>query len=230
VRHAQTPQKPALRQPRHPRLKDKDGLPIFTLHPSELTPFGAKSADYLGAACGWAVAGWLIMVLWKAQNPLLTDWALALAAAYGLHFVAAWYFREIFKVQTVICMDTKTLSVRRWFWWRHYDRTLEHRFALLLHDKASAEQAKNDLATRQAGMRGAAILKPVYYGNSLHVVLAYEGHRIDLMEVFRPKPAAAIVARLQYCDRLLDEAAKMGNSAEPLDKEWTKSPGGLDDE
>ncbi|MCY1382789.1 hypothetical protein D9M69_708470 [compost metagenome] len=71
--------------------------------------------------------------------------------------------------------------------------------------------------------------KPVYYGDSFHVVLVYEGHRVDLLSVFGRQQAAAVVARLQYCDRQLEQESKnVGAADNPhAGADWHQSPGGL---
>ena len=60
------------------------------------------------------------------------------------------------------------------------------------------------------------------------MILIYAGQRVDLLSVFGAKEAAAIVTRLQYCDRLLNEAIAMsgGISKRPED-DWAEAPGGM---
>lgn len=112
--------------------------------------------------------------------------------------------------------------------WVHYSRLLEHRFALYPHDWTSWEQRDIDYETRRAAADGHVVNPTVYYGESLHLVLVYAGHRVDLTTVWGQSEAAAIVARLQYCDRCLDKALEMGGGApkRPED-EWNDAPGGI---
>ncbi|MNG13571.1 hypothetical protein D3C84_972590 [compost metagenome] len=113
--------------------------------------------------------------------------------------------------------------------WQSYDRQIDHRFVLLPHDASEHERRRNDLATREAAASGKVVQKPIYYGDSFHVVFVYAGHRIDFLTVFGRKQAAAIVARLQHCDQLLDAEAKRlgGRNIPPVNDDWHSSPGGL---
>lgn len=63
---------------------------------------------------------------------------------------------------------------------------------------------------------------------SLHLVLVYAGNRVDQATIYGRSEAAAIVARLQYCDRCLDKALAIGGGIpnRPED-EWNDAPGGL---
>lgn len=125
-----------------------------------------------------------------------------------------------------------SIRIKRLFVWRSYDRSLEHRFSLLQHDDTENERRRHDLAVRKASAEGQVVQKTVYYGDSYHVVLSYAGHRVDLLTVYGLPQAAAVVARLQYCDRLLDQEAKRGNGGEAphAREEWHSAPGGLDDD
>lgn len=100
--------------------------------------------------------------------------------------------------------------MRRWlFFWRHYSRLLEHRFALQIHDRADEEVRDYDYTAREEAAKGNLIKQQPYYGQSFHVVLVYAGRRADLLTVFGQKDAVAIVARLQYCDRRINQAINM---------------------
>ena len=136
--------------------------------------------------------------------------------------------RAALRTKTQILMTTTTIRVRRWLVWRDYNRLYEHRFALHVHDHAEEEGRDLDYEARQASVKGNVIRQTPYYSASFHVVLVYAGHRADLLTVYGQKEAAAIVARLQYCDRSLNEAIAMsgGISKRPED-DWNQTPGGL---
>ena len=92
------------------------------------------------------------------------------------------------------------------------------------HDIQSAVQDELEWTPE---VDGHVVNPPVYYGDSLHVVLVYAGHRQDLLTVYGQSEANAIVARLQYCDRCLDKALSMGGMAKDAADEWNDAPGGI---
>jgi hypothetical protein len=52
------------------------------------------------------------------------------------------------------------------------------------------------------------------------------GHRIDLLTVFGPVDAAAILARLLYLDRELDAAISRGKGVrQRAEDDWDEAPG-----
>lgn len=203
------------------------GLPIFTLMPHELTPLRLKIAHAAISISTALLTGGLIIALINASNPPLRDMAAAALIVFAGSAFFGWAIPEALKVTMVIVMTTDTIKVRRLFRWHAYDRNIEHRFALLVHDKAREEQQQRDLILRQ----GQITNRPLYYSESFHIVLVYAGHRVDLMTVHGQKQAAAIIARLQYCDRRLNEAVRMGGGInQRVDDDWINAPGGLPDE
>lgn len=210
--------------------KDRKGLPKFTITPHELTPLRAKLADSANAVLAAALTISCIASQIYHPNP---GWGNAIHAAvmYVItYYILAWLVRGIFHRKTTIVMTTDEIRVRRWFGWQCFDRNLEHRFSLLVHDLAKAEQQRHEFEIRQASAKGRVIGKTVYYGESFHIVLIYAGHREDMLSVYGQKESAAIISRLQYCDRCLNEAVNMGGGINnhPED-EWNQTPGGLND-
>lgn len=222
-------QNPLTGQPLTRQLTDEAGRLAFRVTPRELTPFGARLADGTAALAGLALgaASFTMLIDWRSPD-LLHMAAACGAVALGYQLVR-WTAWAAFRVTTVIEMELETIRVRRPLGWKTLDRRIDHRFALLVHDDAEAERRCNDLETREAAAKGMVVQKPVYYGDSFHVVLVYAGHRIDLLTVFGRKQAASIVARLQYCDRLLDEEAKRGcgSTSAHAETDWPDAPGGL---
>lgn len=210
-------------------LTGEDGRLAFQVMPHELTPLRAKLADGISSLCGLGLFAASMVTLPDWRHPDLSVLVAAIAGAaigsWVLHFAA----RQAFRVTTRIEMDLDSIRVQRVLGWKSYDRRLAHRFALLPHDHAELERRRNELDTREAAARGQVVQKPVYYGDSFHVVLVYEGHRVDLLSVFGRQQAAAVVARLQYCDRQLEQEAKhVGAGDNPhVDGDWHQSPGGL---
>ena len=66
-----------------------------------------------------------------------------------------------------------------------------------------------------------------WFANSFHL-LDYLGQRNDVLTVFGPKEAMAIVTRLNACDNVLDALARRGQGTPltPAD-EWGDQPGAI---
>ncbi|AXM99098.1 hypothetical protein DVB73_20825 [Pseudomonas plecoglossicida] len=210
---------------------DETGLLSFKVSPRELTPNRAKLANGISAVLGLVLAGANFMPLLQARQLYLQDLVTAIGATMLGYYLLRWVTLEACRVTTRIELKMDQVKVRRLAGWASYDRRIEHRFVLLPHDETEHERRCNDLATRQAAANGQIVQPPIYYGDSFHVVLVYAGHRIDLLTVYGRSHAAAIVARLQHCDQLLDaEAKRIGAGENPhIVGEWHQTPGGLKD-
>lgn len=206
----------------------KDGLPTFQIMPRPLTPGRAKAAHGVASMLefgAFAAAGY---TLWTQAGFGVPQVGVAVAVLAGLSHVLPRVCESVFRHTAEIKMTAEAIAVRGARGWTHYSRLLEHRFALYPHDWTSWEQRNNDYATRQAAADGHVVSPAVYYGDSLHLVLVYAGHRVDLMTVYGQSEAAAIVARLQYCDRCLDKALEMGGGIpKSPEDEWNDAPGGI---
>lgn len=221
---------PLASRPRTQELIDKDGrLSAFRMRPRELTPLGAKLADAVSSILGLGLLVASVATLPDWRHPALPELAVAIGGTVAGIWILRIIAREAFRVNTRIDLDLESIRVRRLRGWERFDRRLEHRFVLLPHDGTERERRRNDLATREASANGHVVQKPVYYGDSFHVVLVYAGHRVDLLSVYGRKQAASIVARLQYCDQLLEQEAKrVGARTNPhVGAEWHDSPGGI---
>jgi hypothetical protein len=95
-------------------------------------------------------------------------------------------------------------------------------------DLALWEQRENDVARATASLDRKEPNLSFYFADSFHVVLEQAGQRRDLLEVFGPVPAEAVLSRLQYIDRILDAAIKMGGGVpnRPED-DWDDAPGDM---
>lgn len=224
------PQDPLRGNPRTKLKRDRKKLPRFVIEPEELTPLRAKALDgFKSAAKGLLTVGAVLWVLEK-PNPGGSDIVAAALLAWLYYMGAVFWADVLLRKTTVIRMDTQTICVPGRFGRRRYDRNLEHQFALLLHDKAQEEARELDFKAREAASKGKLLKQKPYYGDSFHVVLVHGGHRRDLLTVYGLKEAAAIVARLQFCDRCLNEAVQMGGGIkQSAADEWNNAPGGLDD-
>lgn len=211
-------------------LIDKDGrLSAFRVRPRELTPLGAKLADAVSSILGLGLLVASVATLPDWRHPALPELAVAIGGAVAGIWCLRLIAREAFRVNTRIDLDLESIRVHRLRGWERYDRRIGHQFSLLPHDSAERERRRNDLATREAAANGHVVQKPVYYGDSFHVVLVYAGHRINLLTVYGRQQTEAIVARLQYCDQLLEQEAKrVGARTNPhVGAEWHDSPGGI---
>lgn len=216
-------------RPRTKELTDKSGRLAFLVTPHELTPLGAKLADAVSSILGLGLLVASVATLPDWRHPelpvLVAAFGGAVASGWVLHVIA----RKACRVTSEIELGLESIRVRRLRGWESFDRRIGHQFSLVPHDAAEAERRRNDLATREAAANGQVVQKPVYYGDSFHVVLVYAGHRVDLLTVYGGQQAAAIVARLQYCDQLLEQEVKhVGARNNPyVSAEWPDSPGGL---
>lgn len=205
-----------------------DGLPSFRITPRTLTPFRAKVAHGIASLISVGLFIAAAHYLWTVAGIGLPQIAVAVVLITVVSHLLPRVCESGFRHPREIKMTAEAISVRSARGWRHYSRLLEHRFALYPHDRTAWEQRNNDYEMRQAAASGHVVSPGVYYGESLHLVLVYAGHREDLLTIYGQREAAAIVARLQYCDRCLDKALAMGGGIpkRPED-EWNDSPGGM---
>lgn len=210
--------------------RDAHGQPEFMVAFAVMTPLRMKVAHRLGEWAGLviAIATGAVFAIYPVQG--VVEVALAIGMSLAALFITIVLLMLALRRGGEIVMTTGAISVRRWYGWQRFARDLEHSFALAPHDRTAEEQRANDLAIRQAAAQGKVIQPAVYYGQSYHVVLVYGGHRIDLASIYGPNDASAVVARLKYCDRCLNDAVRMsgGISKRPED-DWIETPGGLHD-
>jgi len=222
---------PLTRRPPTRQTTDESGLLSFKVSPRELTPFRVKLANGISSVIGLGLAAAIFIPLLQARHLYLPELVTAFGVTVLGYHLLRWVTLEACRVTTRIELRVDQVKVRRLQGWESYDRRIEHRFVLLPHDATEHEQRCHDLVTRQAAANGQVVQPPIYYGDSFHVVLVYAGHRIDLLTVYGRQQAAAIVARLQHCDQLLDaEAKRVGAGKNPhIAGEWHHTPGGLND-
>lgn len=209
---------------------DEQGKPKFIIKPLELTPLRCKAADGIQLAIAVVLGITCVLDILNLREFFVEPILKIIAPAVIAYFVLGWIFRDQLKRNTKIVMTTEAISVRHWYGWVRYNRNLEHQFAVLNHDKTREEQQRHELQTRQASASGKVIQKKAYYGSSFHIVLVYAGHRRDLLTVYGQKEAIAIVTRLQYCDRRLNEAMNIGSGGQTPHEEWNNAAGGLQHE
>jgi hypothetical protein len=204
-----------------------DGLPAYRVSAHVLTPERARAADgcaellraalFLGCAC----------VLWLVFSP--AHFALQLTVALAVFFtgnaLVLRYIAGLFRETTLIELTIEQVGVR----WRkacfRFPRH-GHRFKHQVHDRAVGEQRDNEVARQAASIDREVTRGSYYYADSFHIIFDLGGHRYDLLTIYGPQEAAAVLARLQYLDRQLDAAVKMGKGVpeQPRD-EWAEAPG-----
>ena len=205
-----------------------DGVSSFTIMPRPLSPGRAKAAHGMASLLSFGLFLAVAYYLWTVAGIGLPQIAVAVVLLMGVGHVMPRMCESWFRDPTEIRMTATAISVRSARGWAHYSRLLEHRFALYPHDWTSWEQRDIDYETRRAAADGHVVSPTVYFGESLHLVLVYAGHRVDLLTVYGQSEAAAIVTRLQYCDRCLNEALEMGRGAgERPENDWYDATGGM---
>jgi hypothetical protein len=211
-------------------LKTDDGLPAYRVTPRVLTPRRALMAEGWGDVAGIVlVVGFTGALVVARHHP---DWPTLLVIGTVL---CAWAMTEarklitrLFRKRQEVVMTPTRIGVRRGGEWHWHTREIEHRVTLLPHDKALQEQRANDRERASAGIDRKVPRLQYVYADSCHVALELAGHRFDLMEVFGPLEASAIVARLQYLDRVLDAQIHRGRGVpnRPGD-DWPDAPGAV---
>ena len=212
--------RPATRQ-----VADHNGAPAFDVQPRVLTPVRAMAASWLTGLGVVAGIGYGLVGVVSAPNPdsgMLTA-AIFVPVVGGFALYGA--LRSLLRKRVRLLLTLEQFSVKSLFGWKHYDRLLPHRFALLQHDWTQAEQEQQEF---QAAQQRKVIRKRRWYANSFHLSFDYLGQRNDVLTVYGPKEAMAIVTRLNACDNVLDALAHRGQGTPltPAD-EWGDQPGAI---
>ena len=93
-------------------------------------------------------------------------------------FVLYGALRSLLRKRFRLMLTLEQFSVKTLFGWKHYDRLLPHRFALLQHDWTQAEQEQQEFQAAQAQMKGKLLRRARWYASSSPVPWP-----------FRPKPS-----------------------------------------
>lgn len=212
-------------------IPTEDGLPAYAIRFAVLTPRRARMLDGCVDAAPVLVPTLWLLVAYSlgllSAPPAVLGVTTAVVVAAALLF-ARWALLPVFLKSHEIVMTTGTVGIRHGKGWSTYPRQVEHRFALKRHDFALWEQRENDAERAAANIDRKEPKLAFYFADSFHVVLEQAGQRRDLLEVFGPVPAEAVLSRLQYIDRILDAAIKMGGGVpnRPED-DWDDAPGDM---
>jgi hypothetical protein len=213
-------------KPRTWQTTDANGLPVFHVEPRILTPLRASTRNFLSGVGSLGLIGYSLLSVAGADNAdggmLLTGLAFAAGGCVLLHKALDTLLRK--KVRIMMTLDR--FSVRKLFGWKHYDRLLPHRFAVLPHDWLQAERDQEEYRMQQAQLKRQAMKKSKLYAESFHISFDYLGQRNDLMTVYGQKETLAVAMRLKACDDVLDAMARKGHGT-PLSpqEEWHDQPG-----
>ena len=220
--------KPLAAWPQTAAFTTADGLPAYRVRPTVLTPERARVADafaevlkvllFVGCAYGF--------MRFHSADAVLMHAATWMAAFLGGDALARRHVARLFRLTTEIAMTPDRVGVRRGKRWEWFSRRIEHRYIAPRHDHALWEERDNEVERQAASIDRKVAHVSYYYADSFHVALELAGHRYDLLTVYGPREAAAVLARLQYLDRLLDAAIKLGSGVpEQPEDEWAEAPG-----
>ncbi len=200
------------------------------VHARALTPFRAKLVDRSTPITTVAVFGTTVYGIIAATTQAWEVWVAGAALVATSYPAAGYVYRRALARSATFEFTPDTFGVRRLIGWKRFDRRHPHAFSLLPHDKARDEHDEHDLATRKAQLKGEAIQKKRYYGESYHLSFDYLGQRHDLMTVYGHKEALAIQAELAAADQIMDGIARkgLGITLRP-DDDWSEQPGDIPD-
>lgn len=225
---AQTIRSPFEGKPATQQVADVNGNPAFQIEPRILTPLRVTMVNLLSGVSAVGLFIYSLGSLAGMDNPDSGSLTAALilplvgaAAAHGM-------LKSLFRKRVKIFMTLERFSVRGLFGWKHYDRLLPHRFAVLPHDWQQLERDQDEYRMQQAQLQRQPVKKSRLYANSFHISFDYLGQRNDLMTVFGQKEAVAIAMRLKACDDVLDALVRRGQGTplSPQD-EWGDQPGAI---
>lgn len=220
--------KPLSAWPQTVEFTAPDGLPAYQITPHVLTPGRARAANTCADILQLLLLGACVYGFMSNYIPGDVLWHLAgwIGVFAACNMLVRRRIPPLFRTTTVIEMTTEMVGVRRGTRWERFPRRIEHRFAHKQHDLARWEERANEVERQAASIDRKVARLSHYYADSFHIALELAGHRYDLLVVYGPQEAAAVLARLQYLDRLLDAAIKRGNGVpEHGADEWHDAPG-----
>jgi hypothetical protein len=226
-----SPTGPRVRHPFHGKpvtreVTDENGNLRIEVTARVLTPLRAKIADELAVWTTIAVPALLILYVMN-HDPSLPK--LVFAAATG--FLRPWFewvWRKGLRRTVKMVITAEEFRFRTWRGWRSFDRNLQHRFALILHDKARLERDRHELEERTAQQRKRVIKKRRYYQDSYHLSFDYLGQRNDVVTIYGRPEAQAVLARMRGVDEVINARAKRGDgTAMRPEDQWVEQPGAI---
>ena len=207
-------------------VTDENGNLRIEVRAAVLTPLRARIADELALCTAVAVPTLLILYVTQ-HDPTLPKLVFA-AASFFLRPVFELAWRQSLRRTVKMVVTEKEFRFRTWAGWRVFDRALNHRFGLILHDKARRERDQHELEEQKAQQTKKVIKKKRYYQDSYHLAFEYVGQRNDIVAIYGRPEAQAVLARMKGVDEVINARAKRSDGAamRPEDQ-WVDQPGAI---
>jgi hypothetical protein len=117
---------------------DRGGNPVFDVQPRILTPRRAVILRHASDLAIFAGIGYGLWSAYTAENPSVWMFAAALIIPIALERVIYKTLEWVTRKRVSIRLTLDRFSIKKWYGWRHFDRQLPHRFAVLPHDWTQA--------------------------------------------------------------------------------------------
>jgi len=211
-----------------PSTRVADGDQRIIVHARALTPLRARLAAYATPLTGAALFlyGGFDLI---DRNAIDLSNMIEVGVIAGIAIPVTWFgLRRLLQTGRVIVFTPEQIAIRGFLGWRHFDRARPHGFVLLPHDKSEKERERHEFLDRKRPPKWWSLKRRKYCGESRHVALEFLGERHDILTVHGRKKAAAIQARLQACDAVMDGmgTGDSGVSLSP-DGDWGAEAGAL---
>jgi hypothetical protein len=205
---------------------DEDGNISFRVTGRVLTPVRAKIGDNLGTATACVVAA--LCILYVAHHDRNVIVLLLAGSTWFLRPVFERLWREALRRKLHIVVTENEFRFRHWWQWISFDRALQHRFALVVHDLARWERDQHELQILKAQQSKKIVQPRRYYQESYHFIYELLGQRNDITEIFSRPEAQAVLTRLRAVDDVINARARRsdGTALKPGDQ-WVEQPGAI---
>lgn len=225
-------QSPLDGKPKTIELKDSEGKISLKVTPRELTPFRAlivEAISRLGAAALIGFGTYYVVVpVYPYFEDMAVKFGIVLVASLILYKILSFFLSWVLAKRTTIIFSSDHLTIKTLFSCKSYDRHLPHKFYLLQHDKTPTELEIREMQASRPSILIKGLERRRYYADSFHIVFEYTQTRIDLMTVYKQKPASTILARLKLCDEMMQNqlTGNDGTALKPQDQ-WRDQPGAI---
>ena len=184
--------------------EDRTGDLTITVYPRALHPITLFCIRWFSlgmAVAALALGGYTLMIdpypTWaEALGMLIISCLTYPFLRFGLAMVLQW--------QAPVRFSKDRISIRRFLFWKHFERRHPHSFTLFEHDKSQDERDKLAFRNNKSPRRFWFLRRRAYFGESYHVCLDYFGERQDIITVHGIKKARKIHARLMACDEVIE--------------------------
>ena len=191
--------------PKTRKVPLSDGTFYYRITPRVQIPLLVQAADGLALLTTPLIA---CLVNGIGTDILRLDHGLVLYVVltilWPINLVLRLIWRLALKKKVEFRMSRDRFSVKTLFGWRHFDRTLPHRYKAINHDELRKQQAALELKKLQGQPAAYTGKKVQFYSESAHLVYEYVGQRYDILSIYGLDDAESIAARLRFCDEDLD--------------------------